>query len=266
MHEEALVGAQLRAGDAFGSFDGRGHYGSNPAGTSEYDFEEDAFGAIRFLEHGQAAAFVPFVETRRQARAVGSELGGGLGDVNLSARWDFLAAGDSRVIPGIGALVGVTVPTGTAPEDAKPTPLSTGATGIGAVQGNIGLALEQSFGPWLVNATGIVAKRLPRTAQGIHTALATQVTLLGGAAYAFPNDAALAAVLSYAVEGDATVAGHSVEDSGRRLFRTSLSGVWPLSDRLRLTGNVYFDPPFVHVDQNAIPQTGVVFGGIFSWS
>ncbi len=266
MHEEALVGAQLRAGDAYGSFDGRGHYGSNPNGTSEYDFEQDAFGAIRFLRHGQGALFVPFVETRRQARGVGSEFGGGIGDVNLAARWDFLDAGDSRVVPGIGALVGVTLPTGTAPEDAKPTPLNTHATGIGAVQGNVGLALEQSFGPWLVNATGIVAKRFPRTAQGVHSSLATQVTLLGGAAYAFPNDAALAAVISYAFEGDATIAGQTAEGSGRRLLRTSVSGVWPFSDRLRGTASFYFDPPIVHVDQNAIPAIGIILGGIFSWS
>jgi hypothetical protein len=265
VHEDALVGAQARVADGYGSFDGHGHYNSNPAGTSELDLEEDVFGSIRFLRDGQAAIFVPFVETRRQARGSGSELGGGLGDVNLSARWDFLVAGESRVVPGIGALGGVTFPTGTAPEDTG-TPLATGATGVGAVQGNLGLAVEQSWGPWLVNATGIAAKRFPRTAQGVHTALATQVTLLAGAAYAFPNDAALAASLSYAFEGDATVAGQREPDSGRRLLRATVSATWPLSDRLRLTGGVFFDPPIVHVDQNAFPQLGLVLGGIFSWT
>jgi hypothetical protein len=265
LHEFALVGADVRASTGFGSFDGQGHYSSNPAGTSEYDFEEDVFGSIRFLQHGQAALFVPFVQTRRQARGVGSEFGGGIGDVNLSARWDFLTAGESRTIPGIGALAGITFPTGRTVEDAG-TPLATSATGIGAFQGNLGLALEQSFGRWLVNLTGIAAKRLPRDAQGIHTALATQVTLLGGAAYSFDNDAAVAGIVSYAFEGDATINGQSAPDSGRRLLRTTVSGSYPLSDRLRLLGSLFFDPPIPHVNQNQIPAIGFLFGGIFSWS
>src|SRR5262245_28901510 len=100
LHEDALVGVQLRAASVIGSFDAHGDYRGSPAGVSELDFEEDLFGAVRFLERGQASLLVPFLETHRATRTL-SETGGGIGDLNLSARWDFTRSGESRVVPGI---------------------------------------------------------------------------------------------------------------------------------------------------------------------
>jgi hypothetical protein len=265
LHEDFLAGAIARGAVAFGSFDGRGHYTTNPSGSREIDLEQDVLGAARFLRDGQLSLLVPFVETHRASRSTGSELGGGIGDVNVAARWDFFVAGESRTIPGIGLLAGLTLPTGRAPEDTD-TPLATGATGIGAFQVNGGLAVEQSFGPWLFNLTGIVAKRTPRTVQGIRSTLGTQLTFLGGAAYAFSNDASLAAIVSYSIEGDATVSGQEAADSGRRLLRTSAAGAYPFTDHLRLQGSVFFDPPFVFVDQNQLTTVGATLGVIVSWT
>ena len=179
VHEDALVGLQARAAHAFGSFDSRGHYSTPPPGSSEQDFEQDAIGALRMpvVDRAQLAVLVPLVETRRTARGVG-EFGGGLGDVNASARYDFLYAGQNRVVPGIGALIGITLPTGRPPESAT-QPLATDATGIGAFQVNAGLAIEQLWDGWLITAYGIVAKRTSRTVQGIRTTLGTQWTALG---------------------------------------------------------------------------------------
>lgn len=265
MHEQALVGAELRAASVYGSFDGRGHYATPPAGANEQDFEEDVFGAVRFLRRGQAALFVPFLETRRQTRSLGAEIGGGVGDVNLSARWDFIDAGRYQVMPGVGLLAGITFPTGTAP-DAATNPQATDATGIGAFQGNVGIALEQTFGAWLFNATLLAAKRTPREAQGVRTTLGTQWTTLAAVAYAFPDDSALAFVASYMFEGDATIGGHDAPDSGRRLLRLNLSGTHPLSDRLRLQASAGFDPPIPHVGQNQNPSVSLLFAVLFSWS
>jgi hypothetical protein len=265
MHEDALLGLSVRAADAFGSLGGNGHYTPNPGGSTEYDFEQDLFGAVRFFHQGQAALLYPLIETRRATGTNRAELGGGIGDVNMSARWDFVAAGESATIPGIGVLVGLTVPTGTAPERAR-TALATGATGIGAFQGNVGLALEQSFGKWLVNATGLVAKRLPREVQTIRSTLGTQITTLGAAAYTFENNASLAGVLSYTFEGNATVAGHTVPNSGRRLFRASAAGSLPYSDRIRLQGSLYLDPPIPHVDQNQITTFGFTLAFLLTWT
>jgi hypothetical protein len=263
-HETVLAGMQARAANVFASFDGGGHYATSPPGTGEVDFEQDVFGAVRFLDRAQAAVLVPLVETRRQTRATGGELGGGIGDVNVSARYDFTLAGGSPIVPGIGALAGLTLPTGTPPESAS-HPLATDATGIGAFQGNLGLALEQTYGPWLVNATVLVAKRAARTVQGEHSLLGTQTTALVAGGYTFSNEAALVLVGSFAIEGNATVDGDEQPNSSRRILTTSLAGLFPLDDHLRFTGSLFLTPPVPMLGRNSPATAGLTVGGVYAW-
>ena len=260
MHEAALAGVQLRASDVTGSYDTGGHYVGSPRGVSEFDLEQDVFGAIRFLRRAQAALLVPIVETRRQAGDL-SRFGGGIGDVNASARYDFVVAGESRYVPGIALLAGITLPTGTSPESATAL-LAVDATGIGAWQVNGALALEQTFGPWLVNATGMVAKRTERYGQ----TLGTQVTLLAAGAYTFDNDLALALSASYAFEGDVTDAqGHDLPATSRRLTTLSLSCLWPFEDAWRLLGALFVEPPISGFGSNQPAASGVTMTLIRSW-
>jgi hypothetical protein len=261
-HEKALVGAQLRAGDVFGSYYPDGHYAASPSGDSELDLEQDLFGAFRLLRHGQVALLVPLVETLRRTPQDGSHFGGGVGDVNLSARYDFLLAGESEYLPGIALLAGVTFPTGKAVESST-SPLAVDTTGIGAFQGNAALALEQTFGPWLVNATGMVAARTPRFGE----TLGTQVTVLAAGAYTFPNDAAVALALSYASEADAwTDNGRDVPLSAKRLMTLSASLLWPIEDAWRLLGGLFLNPPIDSVGGNQPAMGGLTLTVIRSWS
>jgi hypothetical protein len=261
MHEIALVGAELRASSVLGSYDPGGHYFASPSRDKELDFEQDLFGAVRVFDRGQVALLVPVLETWRKAGDL-SRLGGGVGDVNASLRYDFVAAGQSRYVPGIALLAGLTMPTGTAPETAT-APLAVDATGIGAWQANVALALEQTYGPWLVNATGIVAKRTSRFGQ----TLGTQVTLLAAGAYTFENDAALALSASYAFEGDATSSdGSAVPSSSKRLTTVNLSVLWPIEDAWRLLGGLFVEPPISHLGSNQPAASGLTFTVIRSWS
>jgi hypothetical protein len=255
IHEDALVGLQTKTGFGFGSFGGDASFSSFPKDTSELDLEQDLFGAVRVLDRGQVALLVPVVEARRATPTNSAETGGGIGDVNLSARYDFTLAGASSVMPGVAALAGVTLPTGRPPESAT-TPLAVDSTGVGAVQANVGLALEQSFGPWLVDATGIVAKRFPYSANGIHEALAPQVTLLAGVAYTFPNEDALALLASYTIEGDPTVDGAATTGNARRTPLVGLSGVLPIGDTWRALGGVSVNPPIAPLGLN-LPNAAV---------
>src|SRR5580700_3230732 len=100
MHEIALVGAELRAASVIGSYQ-PGGYRASPQGTPEYDFEEDVFGAVRVLRRGQVALLVPVDETYRRTPIDGAHFGGGIGDINFGGRYDFLAAGESRYVPGV---------------------------------------------------------------------------------------------------------------------------------------------------------------------
>jgi hypothetical protein len=262
LHEEALAGIELRAGSALGSYEPGGQHLGNSPGATELDFEEDLFGAVRVLRRGQVALLVPLVETQRQTRTDGGHLGGGIGDVNASVRYDFLVAGESLYVPGVALLAGVTFPTGTAPEAAT-APLAVDATGIGAWQANVALALEQTYGPWLINATGIAAKRTARFGQ----TLGTQITLLAAGAYTFDNDAAVALSVSYAFEGDATNSdGTAVAESSKRLTTLSLSGLWPVSDAWRLSAGLYVEPPLSGFGTNQPSVSGLTLTVIRSWS
>jgi hypothetical protein len=261
LHEDALVGAELKAGTVLGTFDPSGRFLGSPPGVTEGDFEEDLFGALRVLRRGQVALLVPFVETQRQDPVDGGHLGGGIGDVNLSARYDLVLAGESYFVPGIALLAGVTFPTGKPPELATP-PLAVDATGIGAFQGNGALAVEQTYGPWLFNATALIAVRSARFGEQ----LAPQGTLLAAGAYTFSNDMALALSGSYAFEGEATYSdGTSAAASSKRLTVLTLSGFWPVTDTWRVLAGVYLDPPIDHLGSNQPAAGGLTFTAIRSW-
>jgi len=264
LHEDALVGTQLHAASVLGSFDDGGHYTPATPGSSELDFEEDLFGALRVARRGQIALLVPFVETRRVEQGL-SELGGGIGDTNLSGRYDFFLAGQSRIIPGVAVLAGVTAPTGTPPDKAH-KPLATDATGVGAWQANGGVAVEQIYGPWLLNVTQLVAWRAPRSVEGVDETLGPQwVTLVGGA-YSFRDESSVALFGSYTIEGQATVNGTGAMASSRHVALVSVSGARPLSDSWRLQGSIFVNPPLSGLGRNQTSTTGLTITLIRSWS
>lgn len=268
LHESALVGVQLKTAAELGSFDASGRYAATPKGASELDLEQDLFAAVRVLDRAQVALLVPILETRRTSQGL-AELGGGGGDINLNLRYDFTLAGASRLVPGIAALAGVTFPTGTPPDAPHLRPLATDATGIGAFQGNVGAALEQSFGPWLLNVTGIAAVRSARTVTSagvtVHEHLATQWTALAAVAYVLPSEAAVALSASYAVEANARINGEEAQDSGHHLTTLTASGVLPLSDTWRAQGALFLNPPLSDASLNQTALGGVLLTLVHSW-
>jgi len=268
LHEIALIGLQAKAATELGSFDAQGSYAGSPAGASELDFEQDLFAALRVLNRGQVAVLVPLDETRRTAQGL-SEFGGGVGDVNLNLRYDFTLAGASLVMPGIAALAGITFPTGKPPDAPDLRPLATDATGIGAYQVSFGLAAEQAFGPWLVNATGMVAARTARSVESsgitVHERLSSQWTALASVGYVLPSEAALAVSAAYSVEGDATINGQKAPDSGHRLTTLTASGLLPLSDAWRLQSALFVNPPVSSLGLNQTALGGLLITVVHSW-
>ena len=267
VHEDALVGLQLKGANAFGSFSSDGTYHASPPRTSEWQFEQDLFGALRVVPRGQLALLLPAVQTYRRTPDQ-SSFGGGIGDINLSGRYDFVLAGEARYIPGIAVLAGVTFPTGESIESAEDS-LGTDSTGVGTYQANLGLALEQTEGPWLFGVTGLVAKRTSRTVGPITTSLAAQWTMLAATAYTFPNDAATALILSYAVEGspeiDPEVNGVT-RDATRRVPLLGAAGLYPFTDAWRLQGGLFLTPPISQLGRNTPARMELVLSVLRSWS
>ena len=260
----------LKTSNVFGSFSTDGSYDSAPPSTTEWEFEQDLFGALRVLPRGQLALLVPVIETYRRTPQQ-SSFGGGLGDINFSARYDFVLAGEARYIPGIAVLAGVTFPTGESIEEAEER-LGTDATGVGTYQANLGLAIEQTAGPWLFGVTGLVAKRASRTVGtpvgDVTTSLAAQWTLLASTAYTFPNDAAVAVLASYAVEGppEVTPQANAPLDVTRRMPLFGLVGLHPFSDAWRLQGGLFLTPPISSFGRATTAQLEFVLALLRSWS
>jgi hypothetical protein len=263
LHEDALVGLQLRGTRLMGSYDHQGRYRRSEAESSELGLQEDVVAALRFLRRGQFAVLVPFVQTRRSV-AGRSEFGGGLGDVNLSLRYDLFDARRSAVFPGVALLVGLTLPTGVPVESASDV-LATDATGIGAVQTNGGVALEQIFGAWTVGAAGLVARRWARDVQDVRQTLGVEWTFVAAGAYTLESEVALAAAAAYAVEGDASIDGVEHPDTSRRLLTTTASAVVPLSDRVRLQGTAFVHPPVSSLGANQTALAGLSFMLVYAW-
>ena len=257
-HEGHLLGTQTRVGFVLGSHDVNGQYRSSPPRTSEVDFGEDIFGAARIGRRLQLALLAPLVLTHRRAREI-TDTGGGLGDVNLSGRYDFHLAGQDPLLPGIALLAGVSLPTGKPPDAARHT-LAADATGIGAVQGNIGLALEQTFGSWLVSASafaGARSSRIVRTGgQSIDQTLGPQLTSLAGLAYSFDMDRAVALIASFMVEGNATINGALAHGTARRVLALTVAGVLPLAGSWRLQASAFVNPPIKDLGKNFPASAG----------
>jgi hypothetical protein len=189
------------------------------------------------------------IVTRREVDG-SSEMGGGLGDVTFSARWDIV---HPRRLPGVAALAGVTLPTGT-PPDLATHMLATDVTGLGVVQASGGLALEHFAGPWLFNASSMITVRTPYASGPVHEVLAPQVTSSVATTYVFRSGIALALLLTYAFESDATIDAISVLNSGRREPRATFAFALPFFERWRAQGMVFAHPPIF--GQNVVASLG----------
>ncbi len=264
IHEDGAVGLILKGTGILGGWDGQGSYFAQPAGVAEFDAEVDFVGTVRVFTDGQVTLLIPFLKTWRQASGI-SEWGGGFGDINLSGRYDFTHAGEFSVVPGIAVLVGITFPTGRAPESASNL-LATDATGVGAFQFTGGIALEQSFGQVLINLTGLVGWRTSRSVLGVDEQLGIQFQGLFGVGYVFDNDASVAVSFSYVAELDAVINGAKVPDSGRALPTLGLSGSLPLGESWRLQGGINYNPPISGLGKNQTAGLGFTLSILRTWT
>lgn len=252
LHEEALVGIDLRATDFIGSFANDAHYRS--AKATQIEFEQGIFGTLRVLEKGQVTLRVPFVETFHATRTR-SEFGGGLGDIAASARWDFVLAGESLSVPGVGVTASVVLPTGRPIEEADKT-LGTDATGTGTTQLAAGFSLEQTFDDVFVGLFGNATLRLPRTVRSTTTPTTYELTATAAAGLLLPREAVLVLSSTFSIDPEAP----------KRMLRLGLSGALPIDDRMRLQGGLFSDLPITGIGQNQSVGTGFSFAFVRSWT
>ena len=263
LHETALVGVQARGSHVLGAFNSTGEYSSAPAGTSDWEFQQDLFVTGGF-GRAQAGVSLGMLESRRRAPSTGSEFGWGVGDLSWSARYDFVRVHERSYWPGIAGLLGLTLPTGRAPESAR-HPLGSDATGLGTTQGALGLSVEQLFAQWLTSATFLVAARAPRRVRGVESRLAPELTAIAALGYAFSSGRSLALLGTITWEGRAEVDGARVPGTEKRKLRLTLAASEALSDTLRLQARVFLDPPWSGLGRNTSDWVGAQLGLIRSF-
>src|SRR5512143_1286951 len=140
-NEDGLVGFGFKAAGVTGSFDGQRVLHGQPDGASETDLTQTLLVTARAFPGSQVNVSLPFLETYRTAAGL-SDAGGGVSDMKLAMRYDVLEAGHDPVVPGIAGLLAITVPSGK-PIELAQGPLASDATGIGAMQLDLGAAFEQ---------------------------------------------------------------------------------------------------------------------------
>lgn len=252
-HEDAVAGVAVRSTVFHGSMSRDGEYARWHAGTAEIGLQQDLIGTFRVLGHGQLTAILPFVQTYRSVPGL-SGMGGGLGDVQLAARYDFIEPGASATWPGVALTWSLTLPTGV-PAESDASPLATGATGAGTVVAAGQIVLERGFGDFFAQAAGGAEWRSPREIAGLHSQRGPAFTAFAAGGYSFRGGLVAALTLAYRAELEARREGLPVPGSGQELLRAGLAGGYSLSDDWRIQLAVTGDVPAAPLSRNE--QVGV---------
>jgi hypothetical protein len=262
--ENALVGFRAGAAVVYGSFDDQRVLRGQPSGANEVDFAQALLVTARAGNQPvQFSVAVPFAETLRSAGGL-NDAGGGLGDIQLSARWDLFHAGKDPIVPGIAPLLSITAPSGTAADAAK-NALGADATGLGALQFGVGLALEQIFGRTLFAITTTAQFHAARDVAGVHSQLGPDLAATLGVSYTFRNGWALGGSFTYSNSFDTNIEGKDVPNTARASSQFAITGAMPLRTDMRLLGSIFFTPPISSVAQNEAATVGVALTLIYGF-
>lgn len=234
--ERWAAGLLLRATQLVGQSDASGRWNPVPPGNVEQGLEQAVAVAVRLAPGWQAAFQVPLVQTRRTVPGL-EDVGGGLGDLRLSGRWDVVAPGELEHLPGVAVVAGATVPTGRAAEQAQ-QPMAADATGLGTGTVQAGAALEQTVGHVLWQLSGAWQHTFDRQVGAWRVSYGPQ--LLAQAAVGWAFDSGAGVVLTAGMRHDQPTALDGVElsGSGRTATTLGLAGGVPLMRGLRLNATV----------------------------
>ncbi len=263
-YEDGAAGLQLRARGMYGSFDSGGAYAW---AHDEQDFEQDLAASVRLTRRGQAGLLLPFVQTRRVESGQAST-GAGLGDLAVTARYDFALASEMLFWPGVALVGSVVTPTGKAAGSGT-NPAGTDATGTGTVNASLGVSFEKIHRALYFALDGWLTYSAPRTVDTpggpITTSFPLQITALAVGGYVFESEAAAAVYVSFIDRGGIRLNGDSQPGTELRLTTVGLSGLLPLGERWRLQGTIFADLPAAPFGRNEQAGGGLTVALVRLW-
>ncbi|MEO5770091.1 MAG: transporter [Polyangia bacterium] len=262
-YEDFAVGMAARGRSVFGAFDANGGYAGERDGDSEWNLEQDLFGVARLFERSQVAVLIPFLQTRRTLNGVAAS-GGGVGDVAVSARYDFIGLGEHRLVPGLAILAAAVLPTGTPPEGAS-DPWAAGATGQGSWQGTVGAAVEQAWEPYFVTVNGLVTWRSTRTVAAVKETFAPRLTAVLAVGRVLPRLSTVGLYASFMNQGTNSADGAALPRSGASSFTGGLAATLSPNDRWRLQGTLFTEVPVASWGKNETAGLGLSVSLLRVW-
>ena len=145
--EDFALGLRTSFSHGLGHFtsDGTYHRYSN---YQDESFTTEAWGMVAISRRASVFARAPAVVVHRSAGSL-SDTGGGLGDIGLGLRHEFVQIGEYMELPAIALTLSLTTPSGRAP-DATHGDLGADVTGRGAFAVAAGLSFESTVLPWYV--------------------------------------------------------------------------------------------------------------------
>jgi len=231
MWEKFAIGANLTYSDSQGSWDELGEYFALSEGYDEQLSSLKPWVIGRVNERLEVSLLTPLVTTSRQ---IGDEQarGVGLGHVELNSRYELLAIGAYQGLPGIALHLGVTLPTGTRPDQSYESPLMTATTAKGSWASSLSMDVEYVKLPWIFKWDSGVRLFAPYVQGGMETSFALgalyQTSLLLG--YEPVEDRLLVALsVAYSHQGNNSLDGEPLDGSEVVTVTPSLALSWKLS-------------------------------------
>lgn len=266
LHEDWALGLQMRARSNPGSYGVDGHY--QASGGVEQIFEQDIAASARITDNAQAGIMIPMIQTHRNASGL-DDWGSGIGDLSLTARYDFLLPAQALYWPGVGLLVSSTLPTGTPPDKATHL-LAADATGEGTYDLTVGVNIDKSVEHVYAGVSGWATHRFARTvsvpgSMPISESFALRWTLLAVVSYVFENESALGIQVSTMNEGIATINGVADRTTRLRTSTIGLAGVLPVRDNWRIQGSLFSDIMMASFGRNEPAGYGLTAALVRVW-
>ncbi len=147
--EESAVGVATSWAHSIGNWNARGEWNSFGDTYRESLWRSNFWGIARVRDDLEFSFALPWVRTSR-AIPQQSATGNGLGHSQVGLRYEALAIGQYRGIPGLAILMGVTIPTGNRPDEATSNPLRASTTARGEWATSIAISMEYAYLPWFV--------------------------------------------------------------------------------------------------------------------
>jgi hypothetical protein len=248
--ERAAVGLSLRGSDRFGSHGYAGAFSLAPSGTRDVEARAELGCLLAPLPRLQLGLAVPVL---LNVRGSGDEtaVGGGLGDLSFSARFDLVPLSTTGAWPSIALTAGVGLPTGR-PASRAEDPLATDATGLGAAEVRPGVFVEKNFdGEATAIFSASIGLRAPMTgARGERIELGPRARFVAAAGPVFSSGLSLSAGLVHERESAPSIGGAVTPGADRRRSAALLFAGYDITPRFTALASLEVDLPISSLGKN----------------